>query len=142
MHTHAYTLACTHTSLCRRPAQARCARKWFNHPRALFSMRWWVHCALTLYSGEQAPSQIEAFNLVNGWYTANVSDRHAAPDTSQGQRCSGTVSVASLLQLIDLTQIPAVSFRSVVIPSKLVPEQMIMSVLLARAVDLEQVCLT
>ena len=97
---------------------------------------------LTLDTGEQAPSQIDAFNLVNGWYTANVSDRHAGADTSQGQRCSGPVSVAALLQLIDLTKISAVSFRDVVIPSQLVPEQMITSVLLARAVDLEQVCLT
>ena len=88
----------------------------------------------------QAPSQVDAFRMVHGWYIANMSGDSIVEEDEESKSCDATAaSLSSLLRQIDLTKIPAIDIRDVVIPSGLVPEQVITKLLLSRAIDLEQV---
>jgi DNA-binding beta-propeller fold protein YncE len=85
----------------------------------------------------RASSQIGAFRLVQGWYEANkglVGLEQDVHDGEQGRLLSG---LARLMKQLDLTQIPASAIRDVVMPSGLVSEKEIISLLLLRAVQLE-----
>lgn len=89
----------------------------------------------------QAPSHVDAFKLVQAWYEANSKNMSviSGMPSEEGEMCDTTSSLAALMDQIDMKQIPATAIRDVVLPSGLVPDKVIMSLLLARSVDLEKV---
>ena len=86
----------------------------------------------------QAPSQVQAFKLVHGWYTANLAGFSPGDGGGLDEDVSATESLPGLLDMIDLTNIPATDIRDVVIPSGLVPNKVVMELLLSRSIELEQ----
>ena len=147
---------------------------------------------------QQAPSHIEAFMFVHGWYRANALSDHEAltfdaegtpagpscppapardrsiTEGGLGSACCGMVGqnssiaecsdksgavlsraapaatahggqsarrsagLSGLLQLVDLSKIPAAAIRDHVIPSGLVEDRVILPLLLSRSVELEE----
>ena len=77
---------------------------------------------------------MDAFKLVQAWYEANTT-RDAE---SSSEALDIASSVAALMTQIDMRKIPATAIRDVVIPSGLVLDSVIMSVILARSINLEK----